>query len=88
MVRRGRAPRGNGVQAELKRHLLVRFQSVEKRDRRVERFKIEVADRVFQSLEETRQRLGVDMRLTRIRDLALDRLSLSQINVFRKCLSG
>ena len=78
-----RARRGLPVQAELKRNLLIRPQSVEQRDRRVECLEVEVADGVFQASEEARQRLAVDMGLVGERYLALDRLPVSQVNVVR-----
>ena len=51
------------VEAELEEHLLMRPQTVEQRDRRVECLEVEVAGGVFQPLEEARQRLAVDARL-------------------------
>ena len=76
-----RARHGLLMQAELKRHLLVRPQAVEQRDRRVERLEVEVADRVFQALKEAGQRLAVDMGLAGERDLALDSLPVGQVNM-------
>jgi hypothetical protein len=66
---------------KLKRHLLVRRQTVEQRDCSEDCFKMEIADWVLQALEEAGQRLAVDVGLASERYRALDRLPVGQINI-------
>jgi len=78
----GRTQRDDAVRTELKRHLLVRSQTVEQRDRCVDCFKIQVADWILQALEETGKRLAINVGLASERHRALDRLPVCQIKVF------
>src|SRR5262245_25963152 len=71
------------MQAELKRHLLVRTQPVEQRNCRAERLEVEVTDWELQSFQEAGQRSPADVRLAGQRDPALDRLPRGQANAVR-----
>src|SRR5438132_560943 len=69
------------MQAELKRHLLVRPHSVEQRDGRAERLKIQVADRKLDLLQERLDGGHVNVRLARPGGAPLNLLLVRQFEI-------
>jgi hypothetical protein len=80
----GLAPEAaDGVQTELKRHLLVRTHPIEQRNRRAKRLEVQVTDRVYELSQKLGDRLLVDVRLAGDSGLPLNLLIGCQLEIVR-----